>query len=337
VANQGRPQAGGQARPSYRPSSLSQASAPRKRVILTGAPPLSTVMIRGAGLLLLVATGLAVGGLFPKYTLDAAPSTSSTSAVLLHVVPAGAWFLGGVAVLSLRPAAIRAGNALAAGASLVTFGITIVEISQLIGSKESLGAGFYMELASGLVALLAALIGSLVLRRSTTERGLAWPRLWTLVPAVIAGAGFVVADTQSWQHEKIVEATKHQSASINVPAQFDARWEVIAGQIVIVVALVAFTVLASQWRRRRAGGAFIAGAVVGFASYALPTYVTNEHPLSRFSAAVLKELKQEKITFSIHFLWWYWAAVGAAAVIAVVGLALLMSARGESAELNLRR
>jgi hypothetical protein len=291
--------------------------------------------MRAVGGLLLIATGLAVGGLFPKYTLDASPSSGSTSAVLLHVVPAGAWLVGAIAIFSLRPTAVRMGNAVAAGASLATIGITIVEVSQLIGSKESLGAGFYLEAASVLVALLAALVGSLVLRRSTTERGLAWPRIWSLAPAVVAGVVFVVADTQSWQHERIVEGTKH--ASINVPAQFDARWEVIAGQIVIVTTLAGFAALASQWRRRRAGGAFMVGAVVGFASYALPTYVTNEHPLSRFSAAVLKELKQEKISFTVHLLWWYWAAVAAAVVIAAVGVALVAAARGESAELSLRR
>jgi hypothetical protein len=334
VADSG-PTTTGRSRSSYRPPSPSQARAPRKRIVLAGPPPLSVKAMRVVGFLLLVSSGMAVGGLFLKYTLDAAPSSESTSAVLVHVVGAGAWLVGGFAIMVGKPAAIRMGNALAAGSALVTFGVTIVETSQLIGTGESLGGGFWLEVGSNLVALLAGLIGTLVLARSTTERGLRL-RLWTLIPAVIAGAVVVAGYTQSWQRERITSGTAHKTEALKVPGQFDARWEVIAGHIVILAMLVGAPVLATQWRRRRPAGALMVGAVVGFAAFVLPTYITTMHPLERFSASVIKELKQEKLTIAEHLISWYWVVTAGALALAVIGI-VMVAIRNDPEELSLPR
>jgi hypothetical protein len=319
----------------YGPRGPSQAGAPRKRVILAGPPPLSPTATRGCAIALLVAVALAVGGLFPVATVGAPAESQSLAEILLHVMGPGAWFVGAILMLTGTGRAIRAGNAMAAGATLVTTGITIVESSELIGSKVSLGAGFYLGVAADLVAVLAAVVGLILLRRSTAGRGFDGFHPWRLIPAVVAGSAIVAGYIPDWQRVHLASGTGKTRSSYTLPrvGQMDARWEVIAGHVVILIGLVAVPVVASQWRRIRVGGAYIVGAIVGFAALILTTVVAALRPFSQFSKTQLAEIKKANLTESVHFLGWFYVLLAGLVLLAAVGVAALL-ARGNDPELR---
>jgi hypothetical protein len=309
----------------------SQAGAPRKRVILAGPPPLSTTATRACAAGLLVAVGLGVSGLFPVSTVGAPAESQSLAEILLHVMGPGAWFVGAVLMLAGTAGTIRVGNALAAGATVVTTGITVVSSSELIGSKVSLGAGFYLGVASDLVAVVAAVVGFIVLRRSTAAGGLDRVHLWRLVPAVIAGVAIVAGYIPAWQRVHLASGTGKSRQTFTPPAlgQFDARWEVIAGHVIILVGLVAAPIAASQWRRARAGGALIVGAVVGFAALVLTTVAAARRPFAQFNKVQLAEIKKARLTESVHFLGWFYVLLAGVVLLAAVGVVALLARRSD--------
>jgi hypothetical protein len=328
VANPGQPQPRA-ATVAYGPRPPSQAGAPRKRVILAGPPPLSLVAVRVDAAGLLIAVGLAVGGLFPVSTVGAPADSHSLAEIVQHVMGAGVWLVGAILLLTGRPAAIRVGNAMAAGATIVTTGITITQASQLIGTSVSLGAGFYLEVAANLVAVIAAIVGLVVLRRSTAVSGFGGLRPRRLIPALIAGAAIVAGFIPAWQHVHIASVSPHQSANPAVAGQFDTRWEVIAGRVVILIGVVAVPVIASQWRRVRSGGALIIGATVAFSALILTTVVAAWRPFAQFSKSLLALIKKEKVTESVHFLGWFYVLIAGVVLLTLVGIAALLARRSD--------
>jgi hypothetical protein len=278
---------------------------------------------------LLIAVGLGVGGLFPVSTVGAPADSQSLAEIVLHVMAPGAWLVGAVLLLTGRPGSIRVGNALAAGATIVTTGITIAQASELIGTGVSLGGGFYLEVTADLVAVLAALVGLIVLRRSTAAHGLDRLRLWRLLPVVVAGAAVVVGFVPAWQHVHIASVTPRESENVHVVGQFDARWEVIAGRVLILIGLVAVPVVASQWRRARAGGALTIGAVIGFSALLLTTVIDAWRPFAQLAKSLLAELKKEKVTESVHFLGWFYLLLAGVVLLAAVGIGALLAGRSD--------
>jgi hypothetical protein len=123
----------------------------------------------------------------------------------------------------------------------------------------------------------------------------------------------------------IASVSPRQSDNPPVAGQFDGRWEVIAGRIVILIGLVAVPVVASQWRRVRAGGALIIGATVAVSALPLTTVIAAWRPFAQFAKPLLAEIKKEGVTESVHFLGWFYVLIAGVLLLTAVGIAALLA------------
>lgn len=315
-----------------------QARPPRRRTVRTGPPPLSLVHARLIALLVLASGGLAAAGIFFPYTVGSAPSSHHLSQIFLHGVPAGLWLLGGLVMFGSSGAAVRSGNALAAGATLVTTGLTIVTVSELIPGNASLGPAFWLEVGANALALVAAVIALLVLRRASGAGGFGGLRPVALGVTVLAGAAVVVGYVPDWVKVTVHldKGTTHRTETLPFTGHFSASWEIVVGQVVVLLGLAVAPVIASQWERLRPAGSLLAGAAVAIAAYLAETVIETVDPLGQFTAADRKKLAGAGLTYHVQLRVWFLVLAAGAAALLVLGLVQLLRRGPDPDDLTVR-
>lgn len=315
-----------------------QARAPRRRTVRAGPPPLSLLHARLIALLVLAAGGLAAAGIFFPYTVGAEPSSHHLSQIFLHGVPAVLWLLGGLVMFGASGAAVRCGNALAAGATLVTSGLTIVTVSALIPGDASLGPAFWLEVGANALAVVAAVIGLLVLRRATGAGGFGGLRPVALGVTVLAGAAVVVGYVPDWVTVtvKYHKGSTHQSEKLPLTGHFSASWEIVVGHVVVLLGLAVAPVIASQWERLRPAGSLMVGAAAAIAAYLAAPVLEAIDPLGQFPAADRKKLAGAGLSYSVHLRVWFFVLAAGAAALLVLGVVQLLHRGSDPDDLTVR-
>ena len=87
---------------------------------------------------------------------------------------------------------------------------------------------------------------------------------WTVAMGVL-GAATAGAFLPSWDHY-VVATSAGRSLSFNLGNAFSGPWEVVLGNVLVAIALVAVPIAASRWRNRAAGAAAVVGGLVVLAS-----------------------------------------------------------------------
>jgi hypothetical protein len=255
------------------------------------SPPTAPVG-RAVNAIILLAAGVACGivGLFPAYLSGASlaqqPAVLVPHAIYLAVWTASAlliWF-GGVRR--------RIGTLLGLGTSVVTFGFFFADAGTVIADgTHVLGLGLVL----GLVSWLACTAGSMLafgFRSADGPRwpwghatGLRWPqRLATgpvviLTLAVLAAVGAAAAFAPSWDSYTL-RTSAGLTQYLTAGNSFANPAPVIAGDVAVMVALVAVVVTAALWRPIRLGAALLAGAVIPMAAQAISALVQIGEPVS---------------------------------------------------------
>jgi hypothetical protein len=225
-----------------------------------------------AAALLAAGVGCGIAGLFPGY-LGAAGLASEPADLIPHVMYLAAWALSGLLILS-GGARQRAGALLGTGASVVTFGLFFADAGTVIAGGARLGGGLVLSLI-GWAACAAGSAAALPprLRRSgevSMPRGHDAVLMLTL--AALAAIGAAIAFAPSWDSYTLRTAAG-ASQSVTAGNAFANPAPVIAGDVAVMVALVAVVVVAALWRPVRYGAALAAGAIVPMVAQAISALV----------------------------------------------------------------
>jgi hypothetical protein len=236
-----------------------------------------TALLVGEGLLVLgVVLGLV--GLFPAY-VGGQSLLSQWDQVVPHLLYVIGWALTAalVALSVARPSnAARFGALFGLGLSAVTFGLFFADLGE-VTSGASLGLGLVVSLISwaactaGSALAFAASPGSVEQpsRPARPGRGHAG----ALALLVLAAIGTAAAFAPSWDSYVLAFAGEGTSQTITAGNAFDNPGVVIAGNVLVMVAIVVVATLAALWRPPRQGALLLAGAIVPLAGEAVSALI----------------------------------------------------------------
>ncbi len=227
-------------------------------------------------------TGVALGlaGLFPAY-LSGSSLAQEPAELVPHVIYLAVWTASALLIAS-GGARQRIGALLALGTSIVTFGFFLADLGTVIsGGARLLGPGLVLGLA-GWLACTAGSVLAFRLRSADAPRKLparqAGPVL-TLAAAALAAVGAAAAFAPSWDSYTLRTAAG-LTHTLTAGNSFANPAPVIAGDVAVMVTLVAVVVAAALWRPARLGAVLLAGAVVPMAAQAISALVQVSEPVS---------------------------------------------------------
>jgi len=232
------------------------------------------VLLAGEGLLVLgVVLGLA--GLFPGY-IGGQSLLSQWAQVVPHLCYVIGWMVTAalVALSVARPGnAARLGALFGLGLSAVTLGLFTVDVGEVVSGQAALGSGLVVSL----LGWAACTAGAALAFTSTGKRapgggpaggpgrpgrGQAGP----LALLVLAAIGTAAAFAPSWDSYTLVATTTGTAQTITAGNAFDNPAMVIAGNVLVMLAVVLVAALAALWRPARQGALLLAGAIVPLAA-----------------------------------------------------------------------
>ena len=232
-------------------------------------------LLAGEGLLVLgVALGLA--GLFPGY-LGGQSLLAQWDQVVPHLCYVIGWMVTAalVALSVARPGnAARLGALFGLGLSAVTFGLFIADLGEVVSGQAVLGSGLVVSL----LGWAACTAGAALAFKSTGKRAQGRPgypgrparpgrgHAGPLALVVLGAIGTAAAFEPSWDSYTLVAAAAGTSQTITAGNAFDNPAMVIAGNVLVMVAVVAVAALAALWRPARQGALLLAGAIVPLAA-----------------------------------------------------------------------
>jgi hypothetical protein len=240
------------------------------------------VLVGEALLVLGVVLGLA--GLFPAYE-GSQSLLSQSDQVVSHLLYVIGWALTAalVALSVARPSnAARLGALFGLGLSAVTFGLFLADLGQVTSGDVSLGSGLVVSLlgwlacTAGAALALAANAGpsGLPSRPVRPGPGHAGP----LALLVLAAIGTAAAFAPSWDRYVLTFAAEGTSQTITAGNAFDNPGVVIAGNVLVMAALVVVAILAALWRPPRQGALLLAGAIVPLVGDAVSALIQAGQP-----------------------------------------------------------
>ena len=241
-----------------------------------------------ASLLLGVGVALGIAGLFPDY-LGGSSLVAQPDNLVAHVIYLAGWTASGV-LIAFGGTRLRIGALLATGLSIVTFGLFLADAGTPISGGAHLGgAGLVLSLLGWLVCAAGsavAFVNQPVGRTASPVPGagptaskrlvtLGWPRGAALGPAVLlvlAGLGTAAAFAPAWDSFTLRTAAG-QTQTITAGNAFADPAAVMAGNVIVMVALAAVVIVAALWRPVRYGAILLAGAIIPMAAQAISALV----------------------------------------------------------------
>ncbi len=225
-----------------------------------------------AAALLLSGVVLGLISLFPSY-LAGKSLASQADQFVPHLFYFLAWGTSAALLLTRgSPSSIRVGAFAAAGTSFVTFGYFFTDVGGVIDSgTHVIGAGLVL----GLLGWIACVAGSVVAFRLRPHGGPAKPTrrdIGSILTVVVPAVGAVITFAPAWDHFTLSTASG-AAQSINVGNAFSNPAALIAGNVIVMVALVAVIAVVALWRPVFLGGALLAGAIIPMAAQAVSALI----------------------------------------------------------------
>jgi hypothetical protein len=255
--------------PAYGQGTPGSGTGRRFTPVLGGAAgSVLAVGLIGAGLV------LGIAGLFPSYL--GASLASDTSLLIPHVIYLATWALAAVLIF-LGGSRSRFGALLGVGISAVTFGLFLSDAGTAISGGATAGTGLILSY----LGWLACAAGSLLALRyrpaagEPTGRPLSRPRGAALGPAVmvvLAGLGVAAAFAPSWDSFALRTASG-QAENFTAGNAFSYPGWIVAGNVLVMVALAAVIIAAALWRPVRHGAVLLAGAAIPMVAQAISALI----------------------------------------------------------------
>jgi hypothetical protein len=270
------------------------ATRPGDRASVGSAPAISAR--RGGAVLAvsLLGAGVIVGvaGLFPDY-LGGTSLAAQTDNLVAHVIYLAAWTASAV-LIAFGGNRLRIGALLATGLSIVTFGLFLADAgTPIAGGAHLAGAGLVLSFLGWLICAAGSALALLIRPARTAAPAdaadasgrlvtLGRPRGAGLGPAimlVLAGLGAAAAFAPAWDSFTLRTAAG-QTQSFTAGNAFADPGPVIAGNVIVMVALAAMVIVAALWRPVRHGAALLAGAIIPMAAQVISAIVQVGEPTS---------------------------------------------------------
>jgi hypothetical protein len=226
-----------------------------------------------AAALLVIGVGCGIGGLFPGY-LAGASLAQQPDQLLPHAVYLAAWAASALLILT-GGRRRRAGALLGAATSVVTFGFFFADLGTVIaGGARLMGGGLALSLGGWLACAAGSALACQFPAGDVARlpRGRAARPIATLVAAVTAAVGAAITFAPSWDSYTL-STPAGTSQSLTAGNIFASPGPVIAGNIAVMVAVVAVAAIAAVWLPLRLGAALLAGAVIPLAAEAISALV----------------------------------------------------------------
>ncbi len=256
--------------PVSQPAVAPAAAAP---AVIAGRRPLIAAALLAMGVV------LGVAGLFPVYVASASLAQHAADLVP-HAIYLSVWMASAVLIV-LGGARLRVGALLATGLSVVTFGLFLADAgTPMTDGWHVAGAGVGLVLS--LLGWLACAAGSAVALRIGPASRLSRPAGHDTVPLVmvmVAAIGTAIAFAPSWDSYALHTLTGVSQTITAGNAFANPAW-VIAGNVAVMVALVAVVAVAAFWRPVRLGAALVAGATVPMAAQMISAFILVREPVS---------------------------------------------------------
>jgi hypothetical protein len=270
-----------------------------------------------AGILLAVGVALGVAGLFPAY-LGGSSLAQQPDNLVAHVIYLAAWSASTVLIL-LGGTRQRMGALLATGVSVVTFGLFFTDAATAITGGSSAGPGLVLSLLGWLACAAGSAVAFWLRPAGTAGHAspLHRPRgseLGPVVLLVLAGLGAAAAFAPAWDSFTLRNASG-QTQTVTAGNAFANPGLVIAGDVAVMVALVAVVVAAALWRPMRHGAVLLAGAIIPMTAQAISALIQAGEPVSPaqfgFSSAQASQLGLTISSGLTPAFWIYCAFLGA--------------------------
>ncbi len=290
---------------------------------------------RAAALLLAAGIICGIAGLFPGY-IGGLSLARQPAELVPHLIYLGAWaasallvLAGGVRPGSARPgsARLQAGALLGIGTSVITFGLFVADVGQVIaGGAHLFDFGLLLSLASwlgctaGAVAAVRLQPAGAPLRPHRPGPG----AVLTLGVTTLAALGAAVTFAPSWDSYTLRTAAGAVQ-SLTAGNSFANPAPVITGDVAVMVALVGVAAAAALWRPARLGAVLLAGALIPMAAQAISALVQTVESTSPAQFGISPaQAAQADLTISNGLTPVFW--VYCAFVIALAAICLFLSA-----------
>jgi hypothetical protein len=314
-------------------SRFTRLEPPAAIVPVTAAPLLNiSASTRAiiAAVLLAVGVVLGAGALFPGYI--GRPSLASQAGELVpHLIYLAAW-LASTALILLGGARLRVGALLAAGTSIVTFGLFFADLGTAISGSDLLGAGLVLGLI-GWLSCAAGAATALWIRPADAAGAAVAAHRYELHPVrwlpavVVAGLGVAAAFGPAWDSYTLHTASG-QSQTLTLGNAFAMPGAVIAGNVMVMIALVAVLVVAGLLRPVRQGGILLIGAIIPMVAQAASAIIQLVEPATPAQFGISPaQAALAGITISSGATAAFWIYCIFAAAAAVIGVRMILPSR----------
>jgi hypothetical protein len=277
---------------------------------------------------MLLAVGVVCGiiGLFPVY-LGGANLAQHADELVPHVIYLAGWAASALLIL-LGGGRARIGALLGLGLSVVTFGFFFADLGTVIAAgTQGMGAGLVLGLVGWLFCAAGSLAAFLLLR--TGEPG--WSRgtrVDSVLVLTLAGLGAAITFAPSWDRY-VLHTAIGVSQTVTAGNAFANPGPVIAGDVMVMIALVAVVVAAALWRPVRYGAALLAGAVIAMAAQAISALIQVAEGTSPAQFGFTPgQAAQAGLTISSGFTPAFWIYCAFVAALAVLCARMLRSRPG---------
>jgi hypothetical protein len=230
-----------------------------------------------ASVLLAIGVAAGIAGLFPGY-FGGTSLAQQAADLVPHAIYLAVWAASAVLIV-LGGTRQRAGALLATGTSIVTLGLFVADAGTAISGGGPVTAGLLLSL----IGWGACAAGSvLAIRRGRTGspgRPATLESALTLGLAAAAALGTAIAFAPAWDRFTLRTAAG-TSQTLTAGNAFANPGLVIAGDVAVMVALVAVVIAAGAWRPMRHGALLLAGATVPMAAQAISAGIQISQPAS---------------------------------------------------------
>jgi hypothetical protein len=230
-----------------------------------------------AALLLAIGVAFGVAGLFPGY-LGGLSLAQQSVELVPHVIYLVAWSVSTVLIL-LGGARLRVGALIGLGMGIVTFGLFFADLGEVIaGGSHLMGVGLPLSLVGWLACTAGSALAFRLRPAGVSGRlgKLRGPELGPAALLVLAGLGAAIAFAPSWDSYTLRTATATQSFAAG--NAFSNPGAVIAGDVMVMVAVALVVIAAALWRPVRHGAALLAGAIIPMAAQAISALIQVGEP-----------------------------------------------------------
>ena len=210
---------------------------------------------------------LGIVGLFTNYL--GGSIASKPDELVPHAIYLAAWTASAL-LIATGPARQRIGALLGLGTSVVTFGLLAADLATALSAHSPAG-GMWPTLLGWLLATAGAAAGYHRAAAGAPAK-LRARETGPLLMLLLAGLGTAAAFAPSWDKFTIT-ASNGASRTITAGNAFANPGLVIAGDVLVMAALVAVVVVAALWRPARLGAALLAGATIPMAAQAISALV----------------------------------------------------------------